>query len=83
MLTIVETGKILIAKIKSRNFVKLVGHQNLLLQMLFCFQVLLAPRGKVREKLYTEGIATSAEEISDDMSEIPSEKSSPQSSNKN
>ena len=27
------------------------------------------PRGKVREKLYTEGFAKSAEEISDDMSE--------------
>ncbi|CAB3988303.1 Hypothetical predicted protein [Paramuricea clavata] len=29
----------------------------------------IVPRGKVREKLYTEGLAKSAEEISDDMSE--------------
>ena len=29
----------------------------------------IVPRGKVREKLYTEGLARSAEEISDDMSE--------------
>ena len=29
----------------------------------------IVPRGKVREKLYTEGFAKSAEEISDDMSE--------------
>ena len=36
-----KTGKILIAKIKSRNFAKLVGRQNLLLRMLFCFRVLL------------------------------------------
>ena len=28
----------------------------------------VVPRGKVREKLYTEGLAKSAEEISDDMS---------------
>ena len=60
------------AKIKSRNYAKIVWPSK----STFKDVILLpspsnnvVPRGTVREKLYTEGLAKSAEEISDDMSE--------------